>query len=811
MTGERWLQLKEILADALEIHDGATREKFVADACEADTAMRREVELFLAQETDPLEKFAAGADASAEIAAARENTGRRVGSYELLRELGRGGMGAVYLARRTDGLFEQTVAIKLLKRGTDTDEVLRRFRAEREILARLEHPNIARLLDGGTTTDGLPYFVMEYVEGMRVTDYCFTQNLAIVERLKLFRKICAAVHFAHQNLVVHRDLKPANIVVTASGEIKLLDFGIAKLVQEAGENSIAHTLTAHRLMTPEYASPEQLTGAAVTTVSDVYSLGVILYELMAGARPFRSRTRDPGEWARVLAAEPTRPSAIAAGATAAPLTAAERKSLRGDIDNIVLKALRHDATRRYGSVEAMSEDLRRYLEGLPVRARPDTSLYRTSKFIARHRVAVASAVIVLLACIAGTITTAWQAHRARYEEAVALRRFAELRRLTDSYLFEIHDAIRNLPGSTNARQLLVTRALEYLDRLASESSNDRALQLELANAYLKVGDVQGKPYTANLGDSAGALRSYARAAGIAAPFAERESGATSTARRVLSQAEESLGLVQSRANQWEKATASHQRSRQIRERLLNEDPARAVDWELGIVANDVGLGDAIVSANRVNPAPDFQRTALTFYRRALALGERVSAVRPNAQSLQYLLAKVCTRIATELSEIGSADGDAAAYRESTEFHLRAVALDEAMMAADPGSAPARRTLADELIALSYLRAFSGEDLAAARADCERARGIMEGLAASDPANAEARQDLSTALYVTARVLQAQGDPGAADAFRRCLTILEPLVADHPENVETSFDLSRARKGLAEVSQAPGAATGAVAP
>ena len=801
MNLENWAQIKPILADALEREDTALRAAFVAHACGGNLELRREVEAFLREEAENLEKFANGAHAPAdERETIDTNTARRIGAYQLVRELGHGGMGAVWLATRADDEFQQTAAIKLLKRGTDTDEVLRRFRAEREILARLQHPNIARLLDGGTTDDGLPYFVMEYVDGARVTDYAFAQNLTVRERVELFLKICGAVQFAHQNLIVHRDLKPANILVTAEGEPKLLDFGIARLLDpesDAADGALQLTIADHRRLTPAYASPEQVRGEAITTASDIYTLGAVLYELLTTQSPHHFVTTRPGpaELFRVIGEEDLRrPSLVA------PKPEVQRR-LRGDLDNIVLRAMAREPARRYASASGLAHDLRRHLDGRPVGARPDTFGYRTGKFISRNKVAVTAGAMVGLALAGGVASTIWQARRAE-------RRFGEVRRLTNSVLFEINDAIHDLPGSTPARQLIVNRALEYLDRLAQEAGGDKALQLELGEAYLRVGDVQGKPYTANLGDAAGALRSYSKAAEIAAPVAAGERGKSSAARRLLSNACESLGGVQSRLRQWNDAERSQRQSLALREQLLHDDPAHAQDWQRGIVANRVGLGDCIVSANRFHPVAGFQHAAIEEYRQALAISEQLAAGTAASASDSWWLAKSCARVATELSEVGAAENNRAAFSEALALHLRALSLDEAALRAEPMNGAVQRTLADELIALGYLRSFSHDDLGAGREECRRAQQIMENLAASDPANAEARQDLSSVHFVTARVLQAGGDlAGAVQSYRACLAILEPLVALHPDNVETSFDLERARQGLAE-AQRPDASAAA---
>ena len=492
MTSERWQQVKSILAAALEQPGEKDRAAFLATACGNDTALRREVESLLSQPVDEFESVAGMIGIGSADLLPSVDIGRQVGNYELVRELGRGGMGTVWLARRADQQFEKLVAIKLLKRGTDTDEVLRRFQTERQILARLEHPNIGRLLDGGITDDDLPYFVMEYVEGRAVTEFCGEQALSIEERLRLFLKICGAVQFAHQNLVVHRDLKPGNILITQDCEPKLLDFGIAKLLA-AGEVALTVTLSEHQRLTPAYASPEQVRGEPITTVSDVYALGALLYEILTGqnAHRFSVPRPPPTELLRVVTQEePVRPGAAATDASIA-------RRLRGDLDNIILKALRKDPARRYTGVGAFSADIQRHLENQPVTARKDTLSYRASKFVQRNKIGVALALLVLFTLLGGIIGISWEAQRAN-------RRFNEVRALAHSVVFEYHDAIANLPGSTAVREKLVRDSLQYLDSLAKDAAGDRSLQREMAAAYLKIGDIQGAPYLPNIGDTEGA-------------------------------------------------------------------------------------------------------------------------------------------------------------------------------------------------------------------------------------------------------------------------------------------------------------------
>src|SRR5215213_2268293 len=414
MTPERWRQIEELFQTAVDMPP-SERPRFIRQASAGDETLFEQVVALVNQfeaAGDFIEEPALGANALAPtdpfatsavtgpLDAVDPAIGRRIGVYILSREVGRGGMGAVYEAFRADGEFRQRVAVKLIKRGMDTDFILRRFRNERQILATLDHPYIARLLDGGTTDDGLPYFVMEYIEGLPVYRYCDERQLTVTERLRLFSMVCDAVNYAHQKLVIHRDIKPSNIMVTPGGVPKLLDFGIAKLLNPefAGEITLDPTATAMRLMTPEYAAPEQVRGEPVSPATDVYSLGVLLYELLTGHRPYRLRNRSPHEMARVICEEePPHPSVRitshedllpANPAGGKPDSAGEsdtlgylywcrgatvetlRRELAGDLDNVVMKALRKEPAERYRTADEMREDIARYIEGRPVEAPP---------------------------------------------------------------------------------------------------------------------------------------------------------------------------------------------------------------------------------------------------------------------------------------------------------------------------------------------------------------------------------------------------------------------------------------------------------
>jgi len=500
---ERWDTIDRLFAEALE-QPAPERTRFVIQASAGDDAVAGEVlALLRSHEEAPLilgESATAYAEPLLESVAGEWTEAvpgeRWVGPYRLLREIGRGGMGSVYLAHRDDQ-FRRQVALKLVKRGMDTDEVLHRFRYERQILAALEHPNIARLYDGGVADDGLPYLVMEYVEGRPITAYCEAEGLGLEARLTLFRTVCQAVQFAHQNLVVHRDVKPSNILVTADGTPKLLDFGIAKLLGTDASEPAPHTRTGVRILTPEYAAPEQIRGGAITTATDVYGLGVLLYELLAGSRPIRLEGKGPYEAEQaVLEEEPVRPSA------AATTPKRLRRRLRGDLDSIALKALEKDPGRRYQSAQELVDDLDRHLAGLPVRARRHTVGYRFRSYVRRHRTGLATAA-AFLGLVAGfavlyNLRVTRERDRARAEAAKATATTAFV-----TGLFRGADPDET-PGDTlNVFELLQRGARRLTPAEVGEPEVLATLQSTLGHLYLELGDY---PQATPLLDSAVVLR-----------------------------------------------------------------------------------------------------------------------------------------------------------------------------------------------------------------------------------------------------------------------------------------------------------------
>jgi len=425
LEAEKWKKAKEIFQTAMDL-PLAQRQAFIENEANGDALVKAEVETLLEAFDEAGDFIVAPALAVADFVENEQKTsiaGKQIGAYKILEEIGRGGMGAVYLAERADAEFEKKVAVKLIKRGLDTDEIVNRFRNERQILANLEHPNIARLLDGGATDDGLPFLVMEYVEGLPLTRFCDEKNLDLDARLKLFLEVCAAVQYAHRNLTVHRDLKPSNILVSEDETPKLLDFGIAKLLTPTADFATGQTATNFNVMTPEYASPEQVQGLAVTTATDVYSLGVVLYEILTGNRPYSFENQSLENIIHTVChREPLRPSSVLGSKFQVPSSKSSNpKSLKGDLDNIVLMAMRKEPERRYSSIEQFAEDIRRYQNGLPVIAREDSFAYRAEKFVRRNKVGVAAVGGITVSLIAGIFATTRQARIARRQRDKAAK------------------------------------------------------------------------------------------------------------------------------------------------------------------------------------------------------------------------------------------------------------------------------------------------------------------------------------------------------------------------------------------------------
>lgn len=490
MTSVNWEKLKKLFSEAVWLEPDE-RAEFIDKHCSGEPELRAQLERLLAADTnaeDFLERCPVelADDGSRNDRSARLKN-ERLGAYRLVEEIGRGGMGDVYLGERADGSYEQRVAVKLVDRGPLSDAVRFRFESERRVLARLNHPNITRLIDAGTTEEGRPYFVMEYVDGQPIREYCADRELGLEERLDLIEQLLEGVQYAHANLIVHRDLKPANILVTKEGVVKIVDFGIARiLAEEDGEPAAEPTRAMPRLLTPEYASPEHVTGRPVTTASDVYSLGVVIYELLAGTRPYQLDTSEPWTIAQqVCEMEPEPPSRAAQQQEAPPVSVTE---LSGDLDNIVLKALAKEPERRYATVDRLVEDLRRYRNGLPVSARPQTYAYRARKFVRRHRWSVGAAAAVTLSVLGGLAVAVWQADIAAEQRDRARLEAAKSQRVITFLRDMLSEANPQIGGPDLTVAEVLDRAARRVETELSEQPQIEATVREtLARSYHSLG------------------------------------------------------------------------------------------------------------------------------------------------------------------------------------------------------------------------------------------------------------------------------------------------------------------------------------
>jgi eukaryotic-like serine/threonine-protein kinase len=774
LTAERWQQIKNVLAEVIDT-PVADRDLFLSEACGGDSALRGQVEDLLeaheateAQELDssPIRQISSAIEAI--------DMGRRLGDYRLVAELARGGMGTVYRATRADDEYQKQVAIKIVDRGKLSSRSAELFRHERQILAGLEHPNIARLLDGGTDKDGSPYLVMEYVEGETITRYCDAHELSIEERLKLFQKICSAVHYAHQNLVIHRDIKPANILVSASGEPKLLDFGIAKII-DAGDAQ-THTLGS---MTPAYASPEQLQGQAVTTATDIYSLGLVLYEVLTGRYAYEGFTSPARRQQAILEQDPERPSQAALqdcvdgehSTTAQARGALRRlsaeklsKRLTGDVESIVGKAVCKEPELRYNSAAQFSDDISRHLRGEPVIAHRNTLIYRGAKFIRRHTLGTISAFLALAMTLAGVLMIVRAERKAKAEQAIAEQRFNELRKLANSLIFEVHDAIRDLPGATPARKLVVSKALEYLDALSREAINDRGLQRELAAAYQRVGDAQGGFVDANLGDERGALQSYVKAVQLRESLVKADPGNLQL-QIELSRTYDRLGLLAEDQRNYPEALRQFQKSLAIMDRVgpratepiaLNQ--YAGVHYFFAIALRETGdLAGAVQQQSK-----------------AASIRESIQTTDGPA----WLLTR--TRLAGDYASLADLLLLERDYEHALEAQRKAGNIMSELLRANPQNATAMKYVAGSNYALGKIYDACGnrtEAIAAYRRGAE----IFEQVLRSDPLNALASQELGS-LYSHFGELQVKSGlvQSGFDHLRKSIAILDDFALKNPE-------------------------------
>lgn len=832
MTKGDWDRIQELFLAALDL-EPAARRRYLDSACAGNAVLRSEVEELLAADRKAGSGIVSAVESAAkdvveESGGAGGNpvSGQRIGSYRLVREIGRGGMGSVYLAERDDAQFDKQVAVKLIRRGLDTEDVLERFRHERQILANLEHPFIARLLDGGTAPDGRPFLVMEYVHGVPLDRYCEAHASSITDRCRLFLKICEAVAFAHRNLVVHRDLKPGNILVTEEGEPKLLDFGVAKLLDPDTGSGRTETESSLRRITPDYASPEQIRSEWMTTAADVYSLGAVLYELLSGKRPHQFPSYSTRDVERVICEQdPPKPSEIAPPRIASQLA--------GDLDAITAKAMRKEPEQRYGSVEQLANDVERYLAGDEVLARRGNLAYRAKKFVRRNATSLAVAFVLVTATAVATreaVTagraranaerdrqaalesqreaeraareavnqrTMAESHRREAElqrsaadeqRLLAEQRFGQLRQMSGKFLFEFHDAIASLPGSTPARKLMVETGLAYYDRLVKDAQGNQSLLEETARGYERLGDVQGNPFFANLGDPAGAMASYEKArrirAGIVDPsadfLADRIGGDVRIAEMQSIKGDVKGALAALRKDIAMGESSVHRNVRRVEEAL-----ARAYSDQCAIPFLSGAYADAIEPAQKL-----------------LELWTTMSREGKDPKAEKAGLSLAHTRLGDALMRIGR-------YEESLPHIRLALGIDKELLEANPSSAGRlKKYYVDHCVLWLALRkspalAAPGE----AKRAAETAAELADRLRALDPANHAAWYDVMSAQAMLGDWFLDSGDAAASvPHYRKAAEAMERFASARPNELLTHDTLAyvyeRLGNGLSAAGQVP---------
>lgn len=806
MTGEDWARLELLFEDARQ-KPASERELWLEDHC-ADEAMRALVtDMLVAYDHDP-EFLEASTDVAASVTTVLAGglVGSRLGPYRVTAQVGRGGMGVVYDAVRDDGEFERRVAIKVLPTWSGVT-LAERFRLERRVLASLDHPGIARLVDSGMTPDGAPYFVMEFIDGAPIDVWAREQRLDVRARVALVERVCDAVAYAHQHLIVHRDIKPANILVPADGHPKLLDFGIATLLAGPDGEDTGLTATGHQTFTVDFVSPEQIKGEAVTTASDVYSLGVLLYLLVAGRRPYTLKDLSPLEAMRtVCEVDPPPPSAVAASADAA--------AIRGDLDAVIGKALSKAPRHRYPTVGALAADLEAFRLGMPVKAAPESWARQARRFVRRNKAAAA----VLVAIVVGGGVAAWQARVAATERDRAQRRFAQVREFSRSLIFDVNAALARVPGNTEPRRLVLDRAMSFLDGLAADTDLDDALAEELVEGYLRLGTVQGDGQGRNLGDARAAVTSFDKAAKIAERLIRaRPADVDRISRRMdaldlLARACNEVGDEPAHAAAW----ASHLELVQRLERDHAGDPAavaRAAEGysDAGIARADVRDLDAArgyyerstalyASLTPAELAKGGRSSEYAFalkrlgavlmvqqqldeserrYRAALAIEEELLRRRPADADTEYGLTFTLSDLGGVLRSQGRVDEGEAMWRRALDIRKRAADADPKDVRALGGVATLEWRLAN--LARAQRRY---------REAVERLRGALamrDGLLATrGPVPSAVAERSWVVLYLGEALLSwADADPASAESGDRRREAAELLGSLRPEAVTAS--------------------------
>ena len=767
MTPERWKLVGELFHTALD-KPPEQRKRWVEEACKDDPELRAEVLSLLGSDAVAGDGFIEKKvqPAVATLLQTNEQNGlqQRVGPYRLVRELGRGGMGTVYLAERDDEEYQAQVAIKLVRRGMDTDLILSRFYRERQTLARLQHPNIARLLDGGTTAEGLPYIVMEYVEGERITAWCERRKLTVARRLQLFLNVCRAVSYAHRELVVHRDIKPGNILVDNNGEVKLLDFGICKLLQTQTPET-DHTVDVGLVaLTPDYASPEQIRGDPVTVASDIYSLAAVLYELLTGVKPHKIEEYTLRGMERAICeTEVTRASRASADQAVA-------RQLKGDLDNILAVALDKDPRRRYESVDQFADDLRRHLAYEPVRARADSVPYRVGKFMQRRQGLVAAAAAVMIALVVGMVVAVRSAR-------VANENLRLVRQLANTFLFDVHDAVQELPGATRTREMIVKTGLQYLERLSGSAVDDPDFQHEIAAAYRRVGDVQGGVMNANLGNMKEAITSYSKALVLLDAVLKQNPGHRMAATEKILVLRRIGNLEEYRRNQ-DKAVASFLQAERLAEQQLTRFSG---DRQATLETVDSYLASAVL-LRRLARWDD----ACAKFQRVLQVSETLYASHPGDRHVRLTLAQAH-------SGSGACEVRNKHLQEGLAAYRRAAAMQEELLRSEPASLPRKRDL---MFTYSHIGDVLGNpnlqnlgDIAGAREAYGKMLEIARGIHRADPADQRARSDYSIALSRMAVLFSPQEVAARLAMLSESIELQKQVASTNADDRSNQSDLA----------------------